>query len=442
MIKMAYEDEFRTDGFENEHTETSDEFVGNEEFSFLEETKEFDERFFHSDEYNKEFCGGLKEKEEEDSDDEDEEAFTSSERSRERVSLITKAAEALKMGAIVATASAVVITGAPEAFGDLFIQNEIGQETHIHKEADEWETVICATCLAEGEKMLVCSDCGEKLKTETIPVLEHVPGGWIVSVPATCKDEGTEIHLCKNCESVLETRIIAAGKHLAGDWIIDFEPTCTVPGHRHKECVACGTLVFEEEITASHTEVKDPAVEANCKEKGLTEGSHCSVCGVVIVKQEEIPTTEHNIVTDSAVPGTCSNPGLTEGSHCSVCGATIVAQSVIPYAHDPVIVPGYASSCIRPGLSDSSYCRKCQQQLTEAKELPLAPHTQIVEPGQAPTCCEPGYSDMIYCSECQEIIQEAQQLPVDPDAHNWVLGTGPAEGMDYYYCSYCGMEQP
>ena len=107
-----------------------------------------------------------------------------------------------------------------------------------------------------------------------------------------------------------------------------------------------------------------------------------------------------------------------------------------------MIVPGSASSCVRPGLSDSSYCRKCQQQLTEAKELPLAPHTQIVEPGQAPTCCEPGYSDMIYCSECQEIIQEAQQLPVEPDAHNWVLGRGPAEGMDYYYCSYCGMERP
>lgn len=49
---------------------------------------------------------------------------------------------------------------------------------------------------------------------------------------------------------------------------------------------------------------------------------------------------------------------------------------------------------------------------------------------------------MIYCSECQEIIQEAQQLPVEPDAHNWVLGTGSAEGMDYYYCSYCGMERP
>ena len=441
MIKMAYEDEFRTDGFENEHTETSDEFVGNEEFSFLEETKEFDERFFHSDEYNKEFCGGLKEKEEEDSDDEDEEAFTSSERSRERVSLITKAAEALKMGAIVATASAVVITGAPEAFGDLFIQNEIGQETHIHKEADEWETVICATCLAEGEKMLVCSDCGEKLKTETIPVLEHVPGGWIVSVPATCKDDGTEIHLCKNCESVLETRIIAAGKHLAGDWIIDFEPTCTVPGHRHKECVACGTLVFEEEITASHTEVKDPAVEANCKEKGLTEGSHCSVCGVVIVKQEEIPTTEHNIVTDSAVPGTCSNPGLTEGSHCSVCGATIVAQESVSVPHTEVTDPAVEATCTTTGLTEGSHCSVCGATIVAQSVIPYA-HDPVIRPGYASSCIRPGLSDSSYCGKCQQQLTEAKELPIDPDAHNWVLGTGSAEGMDYYYCSYCGMEQP
>ena len=81
--------------------------------------------------------------------------------------------------------------------------------------------------------------------------------------------------------------------------------------------------------------------------------------------------------------------------------STVIKVGDDKNAHDPVIVPGYASSCIRPGLSDSSYCRKCQQQLTEAKEL-----------------------------------------PIDPDAHNWVLGTGPAEGMDYYYCSYCGMERP
>ena len=38
----------------------------------------------------------------------------------------------------------------------------------------------------------------------------------------------------------------------------------------------------------------------------------------------------HTVVTDSAVAATETETGLTEGSHCSVCGETIVAQEVIP----------------------------------------------------------------------------------------------------------------
>ena len=55
---MAYEDEFRTDGFENEHGEQTDEFIEHGEFSGIEEREEFDERFFHFDEYNREFLAG------------------------------------------------------------------------------------------------------------------------------------------------------------------------------------------------------------------------------------------------------------------------------------------------------------------------------------------------------------------------------------------------
>ena len=44
-------------------------------------------------------------------------------------------------------------------------------------------------------------------------------------------------------------------------------------------------LVFE----CNHTVVTDPAVEATYDHPGLTEGSHCSVCGKVFVEQEEIP---------------------------------------------------------------------------------------------------------------------------------------------------------
>lgn len=43
-----------------------------------------------------------------------------------------------------------------------------------------------------------------------------------------------------------------------------------------------------------------------------------------------IPATEHTVVVDPAVPATSTSTGLTEGSHCSVCGKVLVPQSVIP----------------------------------------------------------------------------------------------------------------
>nr|MCR5067964.1 InlB B-repeat-containing protein [Erysipelotrichaceae bacterium] len=42
-----------------------------------------------------------------------------------------------------------------------------------------------------------------------------------------------------------------------------------------------------------HTPVIDPAVDPTCTETGLTEGSHCSVCGKVLVAQQEVPALGH-----------------------------------------------------------------------------------------------------------------------------------------------------
>ncbi|MBE6503999.1 MAG: hypothetical protein E7Z76_06935, partial [Methanobrevibacter sp.] len=79
-----------------------------------------------------------------------------------------------------------------------------------------------------------------------------------------------------------------------------------------------------------HTEEVIPAVEATCTEKGLTEGKKCSVCGEILVKQEEVAALGHK---EEVIPGkeaTATETGLTEGKKCSVCGEILVEQKEIP----------------------------------------------------------------------------------------------------------------
>ena len=74
---------------------------------------------------------------------------------------------------------------------------------------------------------------------------------------------------------------------------------------------------------------------ATCTEKGQT-GVVCHKCGKVKDKKDDIPETGHTPVTDPAVAPTETSDGLTEGSHCGVCGVVLQAQEVIPML-DPTI---------------------------------------------------------------------------------------------------------
>lgn len=72
-----------------------------------------------------------------------------------------------------------------------------------------------------------------------------------------------------------------------------------------------------------------------CTEKGQT-GVVCHKCGKVKDKKDDLEPTGHTPVTDPAVAPTETTDGLTEGSHCGVCGAVLTAQEVIPM-RDPTI---------------------------------------------------------------------------------------------------------
>lgn len=79
-----------------------------------------------------------------------------------------------------------------------------------------------------------------------------------------------------------------------------------------------------------------------CTEKGQT-GVVCHKCGKVKDKKDDLEPTGHTPVTDPAVAPTETTDGLTEGSHCGVCGAVLQAQEVIPML-DPTIDTWFSRS--------------------------------------------------------------------------------------------------
>lgn len=88
------------------------------------------------------------------------------------------------------------------------------------------------------------------------------------------------------------------GKHEYGDFEILKNPTCTEKGQKGKICKKCGKITEKTDIDAAgHAPVTDPAVAPTETTDGLTEGSHCGVCGAVLQAQEVIPMRDPTIDT-------------------------------------------------------------------------------------------------------------------------------------------------
>ena len=89
---------------------------------------------------------------------------------------------------------------------------------------------------------------------------------------------------------------LTCGKHEYGDFEILKNPTCTEKGQKGKICKKCGKITEKTDIDAAgHTPVTDPAVAPTETTDGLTEGSHCGVCGAVLQAQEVIPMLDPTI---------------------------------------------------------------------------------------------------------------------------------------------------
>ena len=130
------------------------------------------------------------------------------------------------------------------------------------------------------------------------------------------------------------------------------EATCTEDGRVMKVCTECGKTKITTVKATGHDVVEDEAVDGTCATPGLTAGSHCTACGEVLVKQEEV-VVEHTYGEWTVdVAATCT----TEGSQkrvCTVCGDTETES--IPAAHIDAANDGTCDVCEGSMFENASY---------------------------------------------------------------------------------------
>lgn len=139
----------------------------------------------------------------------------------------------------------------------------------------------------------------------------------------------TSAQLKNGDNSYVKTANVGAGtyKYIDGFWHISTcggfedevikEATCEEAGLINYKCSCNNT--YDEDIAPNpnaHAVVIDEAKVPTCTESGLSEGSHCSVCGEVLVAQEEVPQLGHSIDTSTI---------CTTDQVCAVCGETVKA---------------------------------------------------------------------------------------------------------------------
>ena len=344
---------------------------------------------------------------------------------------------------------------------------------------DSGKVTKAATCTTAGTKTYTCTRC-KKTRTETIAATGHKEVKD-AAVAATCETAGkTEGSHCSVCNTVIKAQTTTAA--LGHSWDsgkVTKAATCTTAGTKTYTCTRCKKTRTETIAATGHKEVKDAAVAATCETAGKTEGSHCSVCGIVIKAQttiaalghswdggkvtkaatcttagtktytctrckktrtETIAATGHKEVKDAAVAATCETTGKTEGSHCSVCGTVLKAQTTtaaLGHNWDSGKVTK-AATCTTAGTKIYT-CTRCKKTRTET--IAATGHKAVKDAAVAATCETAGKTEGSHCSVCGTVLKS--QTTIAALGHNRDSGkvtkaaTCTAAGTKTYTCTRC-----
>lgn len=201
------------------------------------------------------------------------------------------------------------------------------------------EEVFEPTCTQEGYTSRHCSVCSYREDKKDIkPTLsgtgEHVYDDGKITKEPTCIESGEMIYTCSFCENTKTQNIPKLG-HTPGEQIIEniCYPTCVTPGSYDVvvRCTACNEVLESVNVVKnvydSHSYVQTLVKPPSCTAAGEVI-EVCSICGVT--RTQTIPIADHMIVEDNAVQASYTAAGLTSGSHCAVCGLVVTPQQSVP----------------------------------------------------------------------------------------------------------------
>ena len=241
------------------------------------------------------------------------------------------------------------------------------------------------------------------------------------------------------CEGCSTNHVDGNCEHKNFEWVVFNDATCTELGTKNQVCSDCGKTITTAAISMKdHTIVVDNGYDSTCTTSGLTEGSHCSVCNTVIVKQEEINPKGHNYQINEDLSNddvlvyeclNCDDSYEKENTSGGICTDGHVLTGWITFVEP---------TCYSLGRSHN-VCVNCGIEIG-VKDIEYVPHTESTKAGTEPGCTSEGLSDGVICSVCDKVLQE--QTVIEALGHDYqitstVKPTEEEDGYVEYTCKRC-----